>query len=366
MKILVVGAGFSGAVMAERLASAGHEILVVDKRDHIGGNCYDCYYKGVLIHKYGPHQFRTQSKKVKEYLSQFTEWMPYEVRSKSLIHGKYYSFPINRTTMNEVFQVKLQTDEEAKQFLEFLMVKLPGPAKNSEEFVISKCGWKLYEMFYKYYTMKQWGLHPTDLDASVCGRVPIRYNTDETYVAGKIQMLPKKGYTEIFKKMFNHPKITVKLNTGFKDVEDRDNYDLIIYTGPIDEFFDYKFGKLPYRSLRFEFKEYDEEYHSRWYKIAYPTMEYDQTRDIEIKYLTQQKCPNTVVMREFPSAVGDPYLPIPRDENHKLYEKYKKEADKLQKVIFIGRLAEYKYYDMDDVVLNSLNKFEELMDSGNV
>jgi len=353
-QVLVVGTGLTGIVCAERLASKGHKVTIIDKRNHIGGNCYDYYDKnGILIHKYGPHQFRTNSKKVKNYLSKFTEWKPYTTTQKSFIDGSYYTFPINMNTINEVFKTEFQDSKQVKKFIDLIRVKNIPKARNSEEFVTSRIGWKLYEMFYKDYTIKQWGIHPSKLESLVCGRVPIYYNKESKYVKDKETILPKEGYTKMFEKMLDSDDITIKLNTPCSNYEG--SFDNLIWTGKIDEFFNYKFGKLPYRSLKFELKKYDEEFHNKWYKIAYPTMEVDQTRDIEIKYLTGQKNKKTVIMREFPSSVGEPYYPIPNKENEEIYLKYKKEADKIINVSFVGRLAEYRYLDMDECVLDSLN-----------
>lgn len=361
-KILIVGAGIAGCVLAERFASIGKKVILIDKRNHIAGNCYDYYMNGVLVHKYGPHRFRTNSKKVKKYLSKFTKWYSYKVSHKSYINGKYYTFPINMDTINQVFKTELITETECKKFVSFLLPTFKHNDINSEDYLINRIGKILYEMFYKSYTIKQWGIHPKELNASVCGRVPVYFDNSKAYVAGKEEIMPKDGFTAMFNKMIVHPNITIRLNQEANDLSSKDllDIDLIIWTGRIDEFYEYKFGKLPHRSLEFKFREYREEYHQKWYKIAYPTLDVDQTRDIEFKYLTKQKCPNTVVMSEFPKSTGDPFYPIPTKENKELYEKYKKEAIKEKKVVFIGRLAQYEYLDMDVCVERALDKFEEL------
>ncbi len=358
--ILIVGAGISGIVLAERFASIGKKILIIDKNPYIGGLCRDGHMKGVLVHFAGPHGFRTNSKKVKDYLSKFTEWREYELHNRSYINGKYYTFPINMNTINEVFGTELTLKEEVKNFIELLKIISPKDKLNSEEYVLHNIGKILYEMFYKYYTIKQWGLHPKDLPASICGRVPVYYDDSDIYVEGKERIMPKDGYTEMFKKMLDHPNITLHLNTDFWNLGLSEKPKYTFWTGRIDEFFGYKFGKLPYRSLRFEYTEYNEVFHQKWYKIAYPTMDVDQTRDIEIKRLTGQVCANTVIMREFPESTGEPFYPIPTKENLELYQKYKKEADQLKDVIFIGRCSEYLYKDMDECVLDCLNLFENI------
>ncbi len=360
--VLIIGAGITGCVLAERLASRGKKILIIDKRDHIGGNCYDKLKQGVMMHKYGSHQFRTNSKKVKDYLSKFTEFVPFEVTSKASIKGKLYTFPINMDTINEVFKTQFHHPDQVRVFLDFLKVRNEyHDYPNSEAAIKSEVGEILYEMFYKYYTIKQWGLHPTELDASVCKRVPIYYDKSNSQAKDKERIMPKYGYTSMFLRMLNHPYITIKLNTDWWKIALSPNPSLTIWTGKIDEFFKYKYGKLPYRSLKFEYTEYRTEYHQPCYKIAYPTMEEDYTKSIEYKYLTGQKCDNTIVSKEFPTSHGPPFYPIMTKENKELYKKYKKAADKMQDVIFIGRLAEYKYIDMDECVENALTKVDELI-----
>lgn len=357
---LIVGAGFAGAVLAERIASQlNKKVLIIDKRDHIGGNCYDYYNEiGVLVHKYGPHCFHTNSKKVFDYLSKFTKWRNFELRVRALVKGDLYPIPINRNTLNNFFDVNLEDEKDVKEFLDKKRKKIEKP-KNSEEQVISLAGKEIYENFFKNYTIKQWGLNPKELDASVCARIPIRTNTDDRYFTDEYQVMPLEGYTKMFEKMLNHKNITVKLNTSFKKIKDKIKYDKLIYTGCIDDFFDYKFGKLGYRSLKFKHENYDKEYHQEFCNINYPN-DNEFTRIVEIKHATGQKHSKTTIVKEYPKAKGDPYYPIPKKENHRLYEKYKKEAEKLKKVIFVGRLAQYKYYNMDQVVEEGLNVFERI------
>jgi UDP-galactopyranose mutase len=262
---VIVGAGFAGSVLAERLNSIGKNVLVIDKRNHIGGNCYDYKNKnGVLVHKYGPHYFRTNSKKVIRYLSKFTRWKPYECRIRTSVNGILYPFPINRDTMNKFFGVNLRTGEEAAKFLSSKREKIKKP-RNAEEQVLALAGNEIYCSFFRNYTLKQWGIHPRDLDASVTARIPIRTNCDDRYFNDKFQAMPEKGYAAIFKKMLKG--VCLKLNTDFKKVVDKIKYDNLIYTGPIDKFFNCKYGKLPYRSLRFKTKHYKKEFYQGWPQV---------------------------------------------------------------------------------------------------
>jgi len=354
---LIVGAGFAGSVLAERLNSIGKKVLVINKRKHIGGNCYDYYNKvGVLIHRYGPHYFRTNFEEVKDYLSQFTEWIPAEYKVRSCINGRLYTFPINRNTLNEFFDINLQTDEEVEAFLESKRIKIKNP-KNAEEQVLSLVGREIYEAFFKNYTIKQWGIDPKKLVPSVTARIPIRINTDDRYVNDNFQVMPKDGYTKLFERLLRG--IEVRLNTSFEKVKDKIKYEKLIYTGPIDEFFDYKFGRLPYRSLRFKFETYNKEFYQDWVQINYPN-NYKFTRIVEIKHVTGQKIPRTTIVKEYPCSEGEPFYPFPTSEAQQLYLKYKKEAEKLKNVCFIGRLAEYKYLNMDQIVKKALDLFEKI------
>ena len=354
---LIIGAGFAGSVLAERLNSIGKKVLVVDKRNHIGGNCYDYYNKaGVLVHKYGPHYFRTNFNEVKNYLSKFTKWRPCEYRIRSYINGQLYTFPINRNTLNEFFNINLKTEKQAKDFLNSKRIKIKKP-KNAEEQVLALVGKEIYEAFFKNYTKKQWRIDSKKLDAFVTARIPIRTNADDRYVNEKFQAMPKDGYAKLFENMLRG--VQVMLNTDFEKIKNKISYDKLIYTGPIDKFFNYKYGKLPYRSLKFKFETYNKEFYQNWSQINYPN-NYKFTRIVEIKHVTGQKIPRTTIVKEYPCCKKEPYYPIPSQENQKLYLKYKKEADKLKNVYFIGRLAKYEYLNMDQVVKNALDLFNEL------
>lgn len=363
---LIVGAGFSGAVLAERLASqAGKTSLIIDRRDHIGGNCHDfCDSAGVLLHHYGPHYFRTNSDRVLRYLSQFTEWHPVEYKILSWTDGNYWQFPINLNTFEQLIG-RPSTTAEMQATLENWRVPIENP-KNSEEVIISQVGRELYEKFFKNYTHKQWRRDPKDLDASVCGRIPIRTNRDDRYLNDHFQALPKEGYTKVFERMLDHPLITIRLETDLDAVRDKVEWKHMIYSGPIDEYFGCRFGPLPYRSLRFEHETLDMEYFQPAMQVNYPN-DHDFTRIVEIKHATGQKLPRTTIVREYPEDYGtgrEPYYPIPASDTKLLYEKYAALAAKEPSVTFLGRLATYRYYNMDQVIALALAEFEKLAKAG--
>ncbi|MCB9217967.1 MAG: UDP-galactopyranose mutase [Ignavibacteriales bacterium] len=356
---LIVGAGFAGSVFAERIASQlNKKVLIVEKRNHIGGNAYDEYDEhGILVHRYGPHIFHTNSKKVFDYLSQFTEWRFYEHRVLAKLNDKLFPIPINRTTINKLYNKKFTTDAEVAEFYNNVKQKR-YPIKNSEDIIVNQVGVDLYEKFFKFYTKKQWDLDPSELSPSVCGRIPIRTNDDDRYFTDKYQFMPKDGYTKFFEKMLDNKNIEVVLNTDYKKIINDIKFEKMIYTGPIDYFFDCKFGKLPYRSIRFEWENVKKEKYQAAAVINHVDESEELTRVTEYKYLNGQKYNTTTITREFPQQNGEPYYPIPTEENEILYKKYKTEADKLKNVFFCGRLVEYKYYNMDQVVASCINVFE--------
>ncbi|MDQ2751928.1 MAG: UDP-galactopyranose mutase [Bacteroidota bacterium] len=357
---VVVGAGFAGSVLAERLATkGGKRVLIIDKRNHIGGNTYDYYNKdGILIHKYGPHIFHTNSKDVFEYLSRFTAWRPYEHRVLASVDGQLVPMPINLTTINTLYGLNLSADQ-VESFFESRAEK-KDKIRTSEDVVVSKVGKELYEKFFKYYTRKQWDLDPSELDASVTARVPTRTNKDDRYFTDTFQAMPLHGYTHLFQNILSHPNISIMLNTDYKDILDSIRYKSLIFTGPIDSYFDYCYGKLPYRSLEFQFETLETERFQTTGTINYPN-EHLYTRITEFKYLTGQKHHKTSIVYEYPKAEGDPYYPIPRPENAELYKKYQLLAATTSNVYFTGRLGTYKYYNMDQVVAQSLTLFKKLM-----
>lgn len=356
---LIVGAGFAGSVLAERLASIGDQkVLIVDQRDHIGGNAYDYYNKdGILVHKYGPHIFHTNSKKVFDYLGQFTSWRPYEHRVLASVDGQLVPIPINLNTINKLYGLQLNC-HELEGFFELKAEKIDR-IKTSEDVVVSKVGRELYEKFFRNYTRKQWDLDPSELDASVTARVPTRTNRDDRYFTDMYQAMPLFGYTRMFQKMLSHPNIKIMLNTDYKEIVDLIPYKHMIYTGPIDSFFNYCYGRLPYRSLEFKFETIDSEVFQSTGTINFPN-EHAYTRITEFKYLTGQRHPKTSIIYEYPQAEGDPYYPIPRPENAEIYKKYQQLANAMTNTYFTGRLATYRYYNMDQVVAQSLTLFEKI------
>ncbi|MCU0544528.1 MAG: UDP-galactopyranose mutase [Oscillatoriaceae cyanobacterium Prado104] len=357
---LIVGAGFAGSVIAERLASqAGKKVLIIDTRNHIGGNAYDCYDNhGILIHKYGPHIFHTNSRQVFEYLSQFTEWRPYEHRVLASVDGQLLPIPINLNTVNKLYGLNL-TSFEVEDF--FAKVAEPmNYIRTSEDVVVSKVGRELYEKFFRNYTRKQWGMDPSELDKSVIARVPTRTNRDDRYFTDTYQAMPLHGYTRMFEKMLSHPNIKVMLNTDYREIEGLIPYGEMIYTGPVDAYFNNCYGKLPYRSLEFKHETLNAAVHQAAPVVNYPN-EHLYTRCTEFKYLTGQEHQKTSVVYEYPQAEGDPYYPVPRPENAEIYKKYKALADATLGVYFVGRLATYRYYNMDQVVAQALTTYTQIV-----
>jgi UDP-galactopyranose mutase len=356
---LIVGAGFAGSVVAERLASQlNKKVLIIDKRPHIAGNAFDHYNEeGILVHKYGPHIFHTNSKDVFTYLSDFTEWRPYEHRVLASVDGQLVPMPINLDTINKLYGLNL-TAFDVDNFFKSVAEEV-AEVRTSEDVVVSKVGRELYEKFFRNYTRKQWGMDPSELDKSVTSRVPVRTNRDDRYFTDTFQAMPKHGYTAMFEKMLAHPNIKIMLNTDYHEILDVIPFKEMIYTGPVDEYFDFIYGKLPYRSLEFKHQTLEEEVHLPTAVVNYPN-EHAYTRVTEFKYLTGQRHPKTSLVYEYPIAEGDPYYPVPRPENAAIYNQYKKLADATPGVHFVGRLATYKYYNMDQVVAQALTVFKKL------
>ena len=356
-KYVIVGAGFAGLTIAERIANELNEhVLVIEKRNHIGGNCYDYYNEdGLLVHKYGPHIFYTNSKRVWDYLSNFTKWNYYQHRVLTYVDGNYIPMPITTETINKLYNLNL-SNFEIENFLKEQSIEIEE-IKNSEDVVLSKAGREIYNKFFKNYTKKQWDVYPNELDKSVISRIPVRYSRDTRYFADKYQGMPKYGYNKLFENMIKNPKIHILLNTDYKEIINDLNYDMLIYTGPIDYFFDYKHGKLKYRSVKFELETLDMTSYQDAAVVNYPN-DYDFTRITEYKKLTGQVHNKTVIAREYPTWEGEPYYPVPQKEYLEQYNCYKNEAEKLENVVFVGRLAEYRYYNMDAVIERALEIFE--------
>jgi len=356
---LIVGAGFAGSVLAERLARGlNQRVLVVDRRPHIGGNAHDRYDDaGILIHPYGPHIFHTNSAEIFDYLSQFTEWRPYQHRVLASVDGQLVPLPINLDTVNRLYGLKL-TSFAMEEWLESVAEK-KEQVQTSEDVVVSKVGRDLYNKFFRGYTRKQWGLDPSELDASVTARVPTRTNRDDRYFADTYQAMPLHGYTRMFERMLDHPNIKVMLNTDYREVVDLMPWKHMVYTGPIDAFFRYRHGKLPYRSLEFRHVNLPQEQFQAVGTVNHPN-DYAYTRITEFKHLTGQRAATTSIVYEYPRAEGDPYYPVPRAENAAIYRRYESDAEALTNVTFVGRLATYKYYNMDQVVGQALAAFKRL------
>jgi UDP-galactopyranose mutase len=356
---LVVGAGFAGATIAERLAAhGGKKVLICDKRGHIAGNAFDHYDDaGILVHKYGPHIFHTNSRDVYEYLSRFTEWRPYQHRVLACVDGQLLPMPINLDTINRMYGTNLSSFQ-VEEFFKSVAAPVVH-VQTSEDVIVSKIGRELYEKFFRNYTRKQWGLDPSELDASVTSRVPIRTNRDDRYFTDTYQVMPLHGYTKMFERLLSHPNIKILLNADYRDVVRDIPHSEVIFTGPIDEFFDYCYGRLPYRSLEFRFETKNVLVAQPGAVINYPN-ENAYTRVTEFKYLTGQEHPKTTVVYEYAKGEGEPYYPVPRPENALLYKKYQERADATTGVHLLGRLGTYKYYNMDQVVAQALTLYAKL------
>lgn len=379
-QIVIIGAGISGATLAERYANLGKTVLVLEKRDHIAGNCYDYYNEaGILVSKYGAHLFHTNYEDVWSYVQQYSDWYPYEHRVLAKVDGQLVPIPVNITTVNNLFGLNIQSEDEMIAWLDSVQVKNDHP-QNGKEAALARVGPNLYEKMFKNYTKKQWDKYPEELDASVLNRIPVRTNFDDRYFSDKYQALPKGGYTQMFAKILDHPNITVQLNTDYFDVRaELFKPEKLFYTGPIDQFFGYKIKteeeipsgegqaagrgvsheKLEYRSINFVHETLDQEYYQENAVINYPN-DMKFTRIVEYKHITGQKHPKTTIVKEFTTDDGEPYYPVPNPRNQAIYEKYRAETEKLTDIYFVGRLANYKYFNMDEAFKNALDLYNTL------
>lgn len=360
--ILVVGAGFAGAVLAERLATECNlRVLLVDRRDHLGGNAHDSHdAAGVLLHRYGPHYFRTDSERVKEYLSRFTEWRRVDYRILSWSDGRNWQFPVNLNTFEQLIG-RPSDSREMEAMLSVWRQPIAAPA-NFEEEILSRIGSPLYEKFFRNYTLKQWSRDPRHLDASLARRIQFRTDRDDRCFTERFQALPAAGYTEMFKKMIADPRITLRLRTDHREALASCRFHHMVYTGAADEFFDHRLGRLPYRSLRFEPETLPVEYHQSAVQVNYPN-DHDFTRIVEIKHATGQKLPVTTIVREYPEEFfpgREPYYPVPSPAARELHRRYEELAAAQPHVSFVGRLARYRYYNMDQVVAAALTESDKL------
>ena len=362
--VMIVGAGFAGAVMAERLAAGSNKkVLVVDRRPHVAGNAYDVLNEdGILIHQYGPHIFHTNSQEIFDYLSRFTEWRAYEHRVLASVDGMLVPIPINRTTLNKLYSLNLSSEEEAAAFLASRAEPVEV-VKTSADVVISAVGQELYEKFFRGYTRKQWGMDPSELDKAVTARVPTRTNTDDRYFTDRFQAMPAQGFTKMFERMLDHPNIDLLLGVDYAEARAAYPHDHLVFTGPIDEYFGYRFGKLPYRSLHFRHETRDVEWFQPVAVVNYPSEDVPYTRVTEYKHLTGQQATKTSLTYEYPAAEGDPYYPIPREENQALFKRYEALALAQSDVTFVGRLATYRYYNMDQVVGQALATYRRMAEA---
>jgi len=358
---LIVGAGFAGSVLAERLASdSDKKVLIIDKRPHVGGNAYDHYDDhGILVHRYGPHIFHTNSRDIFDYLGRFTEWRPYQHRVLASVDGQLVPIPINLDTINTLYGMNL-TSAQVEAFFESVAEKR-HPVATSEDVVVNKVGRELYEKFFRGYTRKMWGMDPSELNSSVTARIPTRNNRDNRYFTDTYQAMPLHGYTRMFERMLGHPNIKVMLNTDYREVMGFVPHRSMIYTGPVDAFFEHRYGKLPYRSIEFQHRTLPQERFQAVGTMNFPN-DHAYTRVTEFKHLTGQAHSHTSVVYEYPRADGDPYYPVPKAENDALYAKYKHLADATPNVHFVGRLATYKYYNMDQVVAQALTLYKKIVE----
>lgn len=362
--IVIIGAGISGSVLARHYADFGKKVLIVEKRDHIAGNCYDYIDEnGILVSKYGAHLFHTNEEDVWEYVNKYSKWYPWEHKVLAIVDQKLVPIPVNITTVNELFGLDLSTEEQMNDWLEANRTPIANP-KDGREAVLNKVGTELYEKMFRHYTKKQWDKYPEELHASVLERIPVRTNFDDRYFSDKYQALPVGGYTQLFDNILDHPNIDIELNTDYFDIREQiTGYEKLFYTGPIDRYFDFRHSlveKLEYRSINFVSETVDQEYFQQNSVINYPGTEVDFTRIVEYKHFGNQKSDKTTIVREYTVDEGEPYYPVPNTRNQEIYDLYKREADQLPNVYFVGRLANYKYFNMDQAFKNAIDLFRSI------
>ncbi|MDR0604906.1 MAG: UDP-galactopyranose mutase [Bacteroidales bacterium] len=362
-KVVIIGCGLSGATSARLLAEQGYKVLVIEQKKHISGQVYD--YKnecGITLHQYGPHIFHTKLKHVWDFVNRFSEFSNFQHKVLSFVDGNFVPFPINRQTINQLFGENLTT----KDVPVFLQKEVDKAQYNSSlvsfrDAVVSQVGERLYALFFEKYTEKQWNCNPDTLSSDLAGRIPVRDNNDCRYFSDKYQGIPVKGYTAMINKMLDHENIHLLLGCDYEHIKDQLSTQLLIYTGELDRFFDYKHGKLAYRSVKIEFRTYEQELFQLAPVVNYPN-DYDYTRITEFKQMTGEKSEKTTVCYEYPSADGLPFYTVPNKENQHLREQYMQEVAQLEmtgKYLFIGRLAEYKYYNMDLAIDSAIKRVQQ-------
>ena len=362
--VIIIGAGISGAVLAQQYAEAGKKVLVIERRNHIAGNCFDYVDEnGILVSKYGAHLFHTNDEQVWDYVNRFSNWYKWEHKVIAKVDCALLPIPVNITTVNKLFGLSITSEEEMKKWLDENREPYLNPS-NGREAALNKVGSVLYEKMFRHYTKKQWDKYPEELDASVLDRIPVRTNYDDRYFSDTYQALPSGGYTKMFEAMLDHPNIKVLLNTDYFDIKDTvKGYEKLFYTGPIDRFFNFKHSldeKLEYRSINFVSETVEAPYFQENSVVNYPGNEVEYTRIIEYKHFGNQQSEKTTIVKEYTTDDGEPYYPVPNTKNQQIYEKYKKDAESLTDVYFVGRLANYKYFNMDQAFKNALDLFKTL------
>ncbi|MFP5439016.1 MAG: UDP-galactopyranose mutase [Bacteroidia bacterium] len=362
--IIIIGAGISGSVLAQQYAAIGKKVLIIEKRNHIAGNCYDYIDEnGILVSKYGAHLFHTNDEQVWRYVNRYSDWYKWEHKVVAHVDGELLPIPVNITTVNKIFGLDISTEAEMKKWLDANREPYLNPS-NGREAALNKVGDVLYEKMFRHYTKKQWDKYPEELDASVLDRIPVRTNFDDRYFSDDFQALPAKGYTKLFEALLDHPNIEVLLETDYFDIKDEvDGYEKLFYTGPIDRFFEFRHSledKLEYRSINFVSETIEAEHYQENSVVNYPGNEVGFTRIIEYKHFGNQQSEKTTIVKEFTTDTGEPFYPVPNSKNQHIYEKYKKDADALTDVYFVGRLANYKYFNMDQAFKNALDLFSTL------